>query len=87
MAERENFHSKRAPLGDSDWSESSVASNHGFIYLCVYFNMLLYSNNSFPRFFNKRAFLDLQQIEEFTDVNEGEKEVMKLWNLHVMKHG
>lgn len=28
-----------------------------------------------------------QQIEEFTDVNEGEKEVMKLWNLHVMKHG
>lgn len=21
------------------------------------------------------------------DVNEGEKEVMKLWNLHVMKHG
>uniref|UniRef100_A0AAR2KLZ0 Intein C-terminal splicing domain-containing protein n=1 Tax=Pygocentrus nattereri TaxID=42514 RepID=A0AAR2KLZ0_PYGNA len=27
------------------------------------------------------------QIEEFTDVNEGEKEVMKLWNLHVMKHG
>ncbi|XP_051988163.1 polycomb protein suz12-A-like isoform X1 [Xyrauchen texanus] len=27
------------------------------------------------------------QIEEFMDVNEGEKEVMKLWNLHVMKHG
>ncbi|XP_030645872.1 polycomb protein suz12-A [Chanos chanos] len=27
------------------------------------------------------------QIEEFTDVNEGEKEVMKLWNLHVMKYG
>lgn len=29
----------------------------------------------------------LQQLDEFTDVNEGEKEVMKLWNLHVMKHG
>lgn len=28
-----------------------------------------------------------QQLDEFTDVNEGEKEVMKLWNLHVMKHG
>lgn len=27
------------------------------------------------------------QIEEFTDVNEGEKEVMKMWNLHVMQHG
>ncbi|XP_046873302.1 polycomb protein suz12-B-like isoform X4 [Hypomesus transpacificus] len=27
------------------------------------------------------------QIEEFTDVNEGEKEIMKLWNLHVLKHG
>ncbi|XP_029293876.1 polycomb protein suz12-A-like [Cottoperca gobio] len=29
----------------------------------------------------------LKQIEEFTDVNEGEKEIMKLWNLHVMKRG
>lgn len=29
----------------------------------------------------------IKQIEEFTDVNEGEKEIMKLWNLHVMKHG
>uniref|UniRef100_A0A8C4SXY8 SUZ12 polycomb repressive complex 2 subunit b n=2 Tax=Erpetoichthys calabaricus TaxID=27687 RepID=A0A8C4SXY8_ERPCA len=29
----------------------------------------------------------ITQIEEFTDVNEGEKEVMKLWNLHVMKYG
>lgn len=29
----------------------------------------------------------LQQIEDFTDVNEGEKEIMKLWNLHAMKHG
>ncbi|KAM8823968.1 LOW QUALITY PROTEIN: polycomb protein suz12-A-like [Synchiropus picturatus] len=28
-----------------------------------------------------------QQIDEFADVNEGEKEIMKLWNLHVMKHG
>lgn len=28
-----------------------------------------------------------QMIDEFTDVNEGEKELMKLWNLHVMKHG
>ena len=26
-----------------------------------------------------------QMIEEFTDVNEGEKELMKLWNLHIMK--
>lgn len=26
-------------------------------------------------------------IDEFTDVNEGEKELMKLWNLHVMKDG
>jgi len=25
-------------------------------------------------------------IDEFTDVNEGEKEVMKMWNLHVMQH-
>ena len=28
-----------------------------------------------------------QMIDEFTDVNEGEKEVMKMWNLHVMKNG
>ncbi|XP_064619143.1 polycomb protein suz12-like [Lineus longissimus] len=25
-------------------------------------------------------------IEEFTDVNEGEKEVMKMWNLHIMRN-
>ncbi|KAL7634211.1 UNVERIFIED_CONTAM: hypothetical protein RMT77_015540 [Armadillidium vulgare] len=25
-------------------------------------------------------------IDEFSDVNEGEKELMKMWNLHVMKH-
>lgn len=25
-------------------------------------------------------------LEEFTDVNEGEKEMLKMWNLHVMKH-
>ena len=31
-------------------------------------------------------FLLLQMIDEFTDVNEGEKELMKLWNLHVMKY-
>lgn len=37
--------------------------------------------------FNALTLCDPQQIEEFTDVNEGEKEVMKLWNLHVMKHG
>ncbi|GAA6222105.1 polycomb protein suz12-B-like [Lates japonicus] len=29
----------------------------------------------------------IKQIEDFTDVNEGEKEIMKLWNLHAMKHG
>nr|XP_040233024.2 polycomb protein suz12-B isoform X1 [Anopheles coluzzii] len=29
----------------------------------------------------------MQMIDEFTDVNEGEKELMKLWNLHVMKYG
>lgn len=28
-----------------------------------------------------------QMIDEFSDVNEGEKELMKLWNLHVMKFG
>lgn len=26
-------------------------------------------------------------IDEFTDVNEGEKEMMKLWNCHIMRHG
>ena len=27
-----------------------------------------------------------QLIDEFTDVNDGEKELMKLWNLHLMKN-
>lgn len=25
-------------------------------------------------------------IDDFTDVNEGEKEMLKIWNLHAMKH-
>lgn len=25
-------------------------------------------------------------IDEFSDVNEGEKEMLEMWNLHVMKH-
>lgn len=29
----------------------------------------------------------MMMIDEFTDVNEGEKELMKMWNLHVMKNG
>ncbi|KAF4523289.1 hypothetical protein B566_EDAN009412 [Ephemera danica] len=29
----------------------------------------------------------MMMIDEFTDVNEGEKELMKMWNLHIMKHG
>nr|CRL92710.1 SU(Z)12 [Drosophila subobscura]SMS16230.1 Polycomb group protein: Suppressor of zeste 12 [Drosophila subobscura] len=29
----------------------------------------------------------IQMIDEFSDVNEGEKELMKIWNLHVMRHG
>lgn len=29
----------------------------------------------------------MMMIDEFTDVNEGEKELMKMWNLHTMKYG
>lgn len=29
----------------------------------------------------------MMMIDDFTDVNEGEKELMKMWNLHVMKQG
>lgn len=29
----------------------------------------------------------MMMIDEFTDVNEGEKELMKMWNLHIMKYG
>ena len=29
----------------------------------------------------------LQMIDEFTDVNDGEKKLMKLWNIHVMRRG
>ncbi|XP_053594870.1 polycomb protein suz12-B isoform X2 [Microplitis demolitor] len=29
----------------------------------------------------------MMMIDDFTDVNEGEKELMKMWNLHVMKYG
>lgn len=29
----------------------------------------------------------IMMIDDFTDVNEGEKELMKMWNLHIMKYG
>ncbi|EDO42650.1 predicted protein, partial [Nematostella vectensis] len=29
----------------------------------------------------------IQMIDDFTDVNDGEKELMKLWNLHLMEKG
>ena len=28
----------------------------------------------------------LQLIDDFTDVNSGEKEIMKMWNIHIMNH-
>ncbi|XP_018012195.1 polycomb protein suz12-A-like isoform X2 [Hyalella azteca] len=28
----------------------------------------------------------VSMIDDFSDVNDGEKEIMKLWNVHVMKH-
>ena len=37
-----------------------------------------------PRWLPKKT---MMMIDEFTDVNEGEKELMKMWNLHIMKHG
>ncbi|KAL1129190.1 hypothetical protein AAG570_013720 [Ranatra chinensis] len=37
-----------------------------------------------PRWLQKKT---MMMIDEFTDVNEGEKELMKMWNLHVMRHG
>jgi len=37
--------------------------------------------------FSYDCFVSLQMIEEFTDVNQGEKEVMKLWNLFALENG
>ncbi|KAK9502360.1 hypothetical protein O3M35_011150 [Rhynocoris fuscipes] len=37
-----------------------------------------------PRWLQKKT---MMMIDEFTDVNEGEKELMKMWNLHIMRHG
>ncbi|KAK7112534.1 polycomb protein suz12-like isoform X2 [Littorina saxatilis] len=39
------------------------------------------AENSPPWLFKKTVVM----IDEFTDVNEGEKELMKMWNLHIMK--
>ncbi|CAL1528975.1 unnamed protein product [Lymnaea stagnalis] len=35
-----------------------------------------------PRWLKQKT---IMMIDEFTDVNEGEKELMKMWNLHVME--
>lgn len=37
-----------------------------------------------PKWLQKKTTM---MIDDFTDVNDGEKELMKMWNLHVMKHG
>ena len=36
--------------------------------------------------FKDLVFIRSQLIDEFTDVNDGEKQLMKLWNLHLMKN-
>ncbi|KAL3876031.1 hypothetical protein ACJMK2_033918 [Sinanodonta woodiana] len=41
-------------------------------------------DESYPPWLKQKT---TNMIDEFTDVNEGEKELMKLWNLHIMKHG
>lgn len=41
-------------------------------------------NESDPKWLQKKTTM---MIDDFTDVNDGEKELMKMWNLHVMKHG
>lgn len=40
------------------------------------------SENNPPWLYQKTVVM----IDEFTDVNEGEKELMKMWNMHIMKH-
>ncbi len=41
-------------------------------------------DESDPKWLQKKTTM---MIDDFTDVNDGEKELMKMWNLHVMKHG
>lgn len=41
-------------------------------------------DESDPKWLQKKTSM---MIDDFTDVNDGEKELMKMWNLHVMKHG
>ncbi len=35
-------------------------------------------------FYNTCYIFIYKLIDDFTDVNEGEKELMKMWNLHIM---
>ena len=39
----------------------------------------------FIPFFGNFCLFSPKMIDEFTDVNEGEKELMKMWNSHIMK--
>ena len=41
-------------------------------------------NESDPKWLQKKTTM---MIDDFTDVNDGEKELMKMWNLHIMKYG
>ena len=47
---------------------------------------ILVARGFFSFFFLIYLHFYFQLIDEFTDVNDGEKELMKLWNLHLMKN-
>ena len=56
---------------------------------CMYFIHVLYMYMSqLCHDVCVRVYLSpVQMIDEFTDVNRGEKEMMKLWNLFAMDQG
>jgi polycomb protein SUZ12 len=58
--------------------EFEFSSKKNCEYIIMYF-----SGEPDPEWLQKTT---KQMIDEFTDVNDGEKELMKLWNLHCMKN-
>ena len=72
-------------VGVCDCRTTSKRGQHGGLVHVVWDHSLLCKHGVVLQL--PGLFFSTQQLEEFTDVNEGEKEVMKLWNLHVMQKG
>ena len=70
-------------MADHKQSEGTGVLQQISAMLCVCF---LFFHGYVDINFLRNSVINLQMIDEFTDVNKGEKELMKLWNTFSMQN-